>query len=176
MVQVYLPPAGRRRRWFAETERFAGQRRRKRFVKILVLNGPNMQLLGTREPDIYGSATYGDLVARLEAFGRSHGVDVVCHQSNHEGELLDRIAAAAGAFDGIVINPAALTHTSLALHDALKAVPVPAIEVHVSQVFSRGGVRSNLVTTPACRGMIAGLGLASYELAILALSSEFRDA
>lgn len=138
-------------------------------MKILILNGPNMQLLGTREPEIYGVTTYRDLVARLEAFARQLGCEVVCVQSNHEGELVDAIAGSAGVYDGIVINPAAYSHSSLAIHDALKAVAVPAIEVHISQVFSRERIRSQLVTAPACAGLIAGLGTAGYELAIQAL-------
>jgi len=128
-----------------------------------------MQLLGMREPEIYGSTTYDGLVSQLETCGTALGIEVVCMQSNHEGELVDMIAAARDVYDAIVINPAAYSHTSLAIHDALKAVALPAIEVHVSHVFSREDIRSRLVTAPACQGMIAGLGLAGYELAIRAL-------
>ncbi len=138
-------------------------------MKLLLLNGPNMQLLGSREPDIYGRTTYAELIARLHAFARRHDIELSCLQSNHEGELVDAIGAARDACDGIVINPAAFSHTSLAIHDALKAVDLPAIEVHVSQIFSREESRCRLTTAPACRGIIAGLGLAGYELAILAL-------
>ena len=138
-------------------------------MKILVLNGPNMQLLGLREPDIYGRTTYAELVQRLQTYGSQLDCQIDCVQSNHEGELVDAIAGAVGNYDGIVINPAAYSHTSLAIHDALKAVGIPAVEVHVSHVFSREEIRSRLVTAPACRGMIAGLGLDGYELAIRAL-------
>lgn len=138
-------------------------------MRILVLNGPNMQLLGTREPGIYGATTYSELVADLEEFGRRAGSEIVCLQSNHEGEIVDAICAAPGSYDAIVINPAALSHTSLAIHDALKSIDVPAVEVHISHVLCREEIRSRLVTAPACRGLIAGLGLAGYELAVRAL-------
>jgi 3-dehydroquinate dehydratase II len=144
-------------------------------MRILVLNGPNMQLLGVREPEIYGATTYSELVERLTAFGHRLDCEIVCLQSNHEGELVDAIAGAPGVYDGIVINPAAYSHSSLAIHDALKAVAVPAVEVHVSHVFSRESVRSQLVTAPACTGLIAGLGLAGYELAIEALKNHLSS-
>ncbi len=140
-------------------------------MKILVLNGPNMQLLGTREPEIYGSTTYAELVDRLVACGRELGVEVDCRQSNHEGELVEAIGTAPGRYQAIVINPAAYSHTSLAIHDALKAVALPAIEVHVSQVVAREQMRSRLLTAAACQGLIAGLGLAGYELALRALAA-----
>ncbi len=140
-------------------------------MKILVLNGPNMQLLGKREPEIYGSTTYGELVDRLQACGRELGLEVDCRQSNHEGELVELIGQAPGRYQAIVINPAAYSHTSLAIHDALKAVALPAIEVHVSQVVAREEIRSRLLTAAACQGLIAGLGLAGYELALRALAT-----
>ncbi|MDT8389352.1 MAG: type II 3-dehydroquinate dehydratase [Lentisphaeria bacterium] len=138
-------------------------------MKILVLNGPNMRMLGKREPDIYGSTTYAQLVDRLEELGDELGVEVNCVQSNHEGELVDVICDARGDYDGIVINPAAFSHTSLAIHDALKAAAVPAVEVHVSHMVSREDIRRRLVTAPACVGMIAGLGVSGYEYALRAL-------
>lgn len=138
-------------------------------MKILVLNGPNMRMLGKREPDIYGGVTYAQLVDRLEEFGEEFGAEVNCVQSNHEGELVDVICDAHGDYDGIVINPAAYSHTSLAIHDALKAAAVPAIEVHISHVFSRESIRRHFVTAPACVGLVAGLGVAGYEYAIRAL-------
>lgn len=143
-------------------------------MKILVLNGPNMRMLGKREPLIYGSTTYAQLVDRLEEFGEELGAEINCVQSNHEGELVDVICDARGNYDGIVINPAAYSHTSLAIHDALKAAAVPAIEVHVSHVFSRDDIRRHLVTAPACVGMIAGLGVTGYECAIRALIERLK--
>ena len=105
-------------------------------MKLLVINGPNLNLLGLREPDIYGKETYDDLVALVEQTCAEEGIEVTCFQSNHEGAIVDRIQAAYGVCDGIVINPAAYTHTSVAIPDALKAVSLPAVEVHISDVES----------------------------------------
>ncbi len=135
-------------------------------MKILIINGPNLNMLGIREPDIYGRKTYGDLVSEIEAAARDMCVAVKCFQSNHEGAIVDEIQAAYGAFDGIVINPAAYTHTSVAILDALKAVGLPAVEVHISDVDSREAFRKVSYVTAACRTKIAGQGFQGYVDAI----------
>ena len=135
-------------------------------MNILVINGPNLNMLGIREPQIYGSRTYGDLVAQIEEAARTLGVVVKCFQSNHEGAIVDEIQAAYGAFDGIVINPAAYTHTSVAILDALKAVGLPAVEVHISDVDAREEFRRISYVTGACQKKIAGRGFQGYVDAI----------
>ncbi len=135
-------------------------------MKILVVNGPNLNMLGIREPDIYGRKTYGDLVSEIEAAAREMGASVKCFQSNHEGAIVDEIQAAYGVFDGIVINPAAYTHTSVAILDALKAVGLPAVEVHISDVDSREAFRRISYVTAACLTKIAGRGFRGYVDAI----------
>ncbi len=141
-------------------------------MKILVLNGPNLQLLGKRETDIYGTTTLKDIENRLleitSAFNNS--ISLSFFQSNHEGELLDKIGEHfAIKYDGIIINPAAFTHTSIALLDALKAVNIPTIEVHISNIHKRENFRHHSVIAPACTGQICGLGVYGYELALKAL-------
>ena len=131
-------------------------------MNILVINGPNLNLLGIREPDIYGRKTYRDLVDLIEAEAASVGDAVKCFQSNHEGAIVDEIQAAYGAFDGIVINPAAYTHTSVAILDALKAVGLPAVEVHISDVDAREEFRRHSYVTAACIARIAGHGFQGY--------------
>ena len=111
-------------------------------MKILVMNGPNLNMLGIREPDIYGKSTYADLCEMIEVHAAEMGAEVEIYQSNYEGDLVTKIQEALGVFDGIVINPAAYTHTSVALLDALKAVAIPAVEVHISDVSKREGFRS----------------------------------
>jgi 3-dehydroquinate dehydratase-2 len=136
-------------------------------VKILVMHGPSLNLLGTREPAIYGTKTLAQINAILVAHGREHGVEITAWQSNHEGDLIDRIhAAAAEGYDAIVLNPGAYTHTSMAIADAIRAVPVPIIEVHLSNVFARGPERAKSVTAAACRGLVSGFGHESYLLGI----------
>lgn len=135
--------------------------------KFLILNGPNLNLLGSREPDVYGKTDYGVLCNRIEAFAKENGCEAVCLQSNHEGGLIDAIHDAQGKFDGIVINPGAYTHYSYAILDALKAVSVPAVEVHISNVHTRESFRHISVTAAGCVGQITGLGLFGYEAAIL---------
>lgn len=135
-------------------------------MRILVINGPNLNMLGIREPDIYGRKTYEDLVSEIEAAARDMDVMVKCFQSNHEGAIVDEIQAAYGAFDGIVINPAAYTHTSVAILDALKAVGLPAVEVHISDVDSREAFRKVSYVTAACLTKIAGRGFQGYADAI----------
>lgn len=138
-------------------------------MKILVLNGPNINLLGIREPDIYGQETFSDLLALLERTATEEKVEIEQYQSNHEGCLVDKIQQAWGKFDGIVINPAAYTHTSIAILDALKAVGIPAVEVHISDVASREAFRQISYAGMACVKTIKGHGIAGYREAILYL-------
>jgi 3-dehydroquinate dehydratase II len=146
-------------------------------MKILIINGPNMQLLGTREPGVYGETSYDGLIHRIKQTADELKVECCFLQSNHEGDIVDKIGSAMqDGVAGIVINPAAYTHTSIAIHDALKAVNLPAIEVHISNIHSRETFRNNSVTAPACIGIIAGLGLDSYEVALKALVKNITEA
>ena len=138
-------------------------------MKLLVLNGPNLNMLGIREPDIYGKETYPQLVKLVEDTCAELGVEVEVYQSNHEGDLVDKIQAAYGVFDGIVINPAAYTHTSVAILDALKAVAIPAVEVHLSDVDAREPFRHVSYAGLACFTRFTGLGFEGYRQAVLAL-------
>ena len=138
-------------------------------MKILVINGPNLNMLGIREPDVYGRKTFADLLALLEQVAREEAVEIEQYQSNHEGCLVDKIQEAYGKFDGIVINPAAYTHTSVAILDALKAVSIPAVEVHISDVDSREPFRQISYASLACIKTIKGLGFEGYRQAILYL-------
>ncbi len=141
-------------------------------MKILVINGPNLNLLGVREPDIYGRRTYGDLLALIRAFAAERGVEVAFVQSNHEGTIVDAIQGALGTADAIVINPAAYTHTSVAILDALKAVALPAVEVHISDVDAREPFRHVSYAGMACQKTIAGRGFEGYLDAIRFLLGE----
>ena len=138
-------------------------------MKFLIINGPNLNMLGIREPDIYGKETYPQLVKLVEDTCAELGVEVEVYQSNHEGDLVDKIQAAYGAKDAIVINPAAYTHTSVAILDALKAVNLPAVEVHISDVSQREDFRQVSYAGMACVQTYMGLGLAGYRKAILFL-------
>ena len=140
-------------------------------MKLLVINGPNLNLLGLREPDIYGRRTYADLVRLIEDTCAREEIEVECFQSNHEGAIVDKIQAAYGAFDGVVINPAAYTHTSVAILDALKAVALPAVEVHISDVDSREPFRQVSYAGMACLKTYKGLGFDGYVQAIRFLKS-----
>ena len=131
-------------------------------MKILVINGPNLNLLGIREPDIYGHEDYDTLVDMIEAHAEELGVEVGIFQSNHEGDIVDCIQDALGDFDAIVINPAAYTHTSVAIADAIKAVGIPAVEVHISDVDSREEFRKISYVRPVCAATISGHGFAGY--------------
>lgn len=143
-------------------------------MKILVVNGPNMNMLGVREPEIYGRATLADLEKMIRAHCAAAGADVEFFQSNHEGAIVDRIQEAYGNADGIVINPAAYTHTSVAIPDALRAVGIPAVEVHVSDIQSREDFRRHSYTREACVAQIAGRGLKGYLDAVDLLLNQNR--
>lgn len=139
-------------------------------MKILVINGPNLQLLGVRKPEVYGTVTLDDIRRGLEKSASALGVELSFFQSNHEGEIVDRIAQArTEGVNGIVINPAAYTHTSVAIRDALEAVSIPAIEVHLSNIHAREEFRRKSLTAAVCVGQISGLGPEGYELALRGL-------
>ena len=138
-------------------------------MRILVLNGPNINMLGIREPGIYGKNTYADLLALIERTAREENLEIEHYQSNHEGDLVDKIQAAYGKVDGIVINPAAYTHTSVAILDALKAVSIPTVEVHISDVDAREAFRQISYAGLACCKTIKGHGLDGYREAIVYL-------
>lgn len=138
-------------------------------MKILVINGPNINMLGLREPDIYGSQDYAALQKLVEDTCAAEKIDVELFQSNHEGAIVDKIQQAYGVFDGIVINPAAYTHTSVAILDALKAVALPAVEVHISDVSKRENFRQVSYAGMACVKTYMGLGLDGYRQAVLYL-------
>jgi len=131
-------------------------------MNILVINGPNLNMLGIREPEIYGKVTYADLCVMIREYAKNAGAEVDIYQSNHEGDLVDCIQGAYGKYDGIVINPAAYTHTSVALLDALKAVGIPAVEVHISDVAQREAFRQVSYVRYYCEKSIVGHGLNGY--------------
>lgn len=143
-------------------------------MKILVINGPNLNMLGIREPDIYGKRSFSDLLHMLSDWAKAYSVEIEQYQSNHEGVLVDKIQASYGNVDGIVINPAAYTHTSVAILDALKAVGIPAVEVHISDVDSREPFRQISFAGLACEKTIKGQGLDGYRQAIEYLVNKYR--
>jgi len=136
-------------------------------MKIQIINGPNLNLLGTREPDIYGNATFESFLEQLRA--RFPDIELLYYQSNVEGELINKMQQVGFSVDGIVLNAGAYTHTSIALHDCIKAISSPVIEVHISNVHQREAFRHHSMISAACRGVICGFGLDSYRLAIEAL-------
>ena len=142
-------------------------------MNILVINGPNINMLGIREPGIYGKQTFADLLALLEKTAQEENLHIGQFQSNHEGAIVDTIQAAYGKFDGIVINPAAYTHTSVAILDALKAVSIPAVEVHISDVDSREAFRQISYAGMYCEKTIKGHGLDGYRQAVLYLKAKY---
>ena len=145
-------------------------------MKLLVINGPNIQLLGRRDPRIYGNTTLPQLEEKLRETAKELGVECAFFQSNHEGSICDRIAeAAVDGTDGIVINPAAYTHTSVAVRDAIEGTGLPAVEVHISNIHKREDFRHKSLIAPVCIGQIAGLGTMGYELAMRALAGKVRN-
>lgn len=135
-------------------------------MKILVINGPNINMLGLREPEIYGRETYMDLVRKIQEYAENLKIEVEIFQSNHEGEIVDKIQEAYYYVQGIVINPAAYTHTSIAILDALKAVAIPAVEVHISNPLEREDFRKKSYTSIYCEKIIRGEGLKGYIMAL----------
>jgi 3-dehydroquinate dehydratase II len=139
-------------------------------MRILVIHGPNLNLLGRREPEVYGTQTLADIDGELEAAAKELGVEIDCFQSNHEGELIDRIQAAMGVCTGILINPGGFTHTSVALRDALVATSLPVLEVHLSNVFAREDFRQHSFISPIAIGVISGLGADGYRFGLESLA------
>lgn len=139
-------------------------------MKILVINGPNINLLGTREPEIYGSTTLGEIQNEILNYAKTfNNVDIEFFQSNHEGEIVEKIQGTLNVYNGILINPAAYTHTSVAIADAIKAVSIPAVEIHLSNINSREDFRKNSITASACVGQISGFGKNSYLAGLFCL-------
>lgn len=145
-------------------------------MKILVVNGPNLNLLGKREPDIYGSQTLTDILDAIRKKAQELGVEIDDFQSNEEGAIVTKIGEVDGIYDGIVINPAAYTHTSVAIGDAIKAIEAPCVEVHLSNIHSREEFRKNSMTAAACIGQVAGFGADSYLLALEGLVLHIKAA
>ncbi len=143
-------------------------------MKILILNGPNLNLLGRRQPEVYGTTTLADLEGRLRRVAEELSVEIDFRQSNHEGELVDWVQAAARDCAGILLNAAAYTHTSVALRDAIVAVDLPTVEVHVSNVHAREEFRRNSLIAPVCLGQVAGFGISGYEWALRGLVEHLR--
>jgi len=141
-------------------------------MQVLVLHGPNLNLLGTREPDVYGTETLIDINNDIQGYGQKNGVEVICFQSNHEGQLIDRIHQAdADGIHGIIVNPGGLTHTSVSLRDAIAAVTIPVVEVHLSNIQAREAFRQHSFITPVAVGQISGFGAEGYKLALQGLLS-----
>ncbi len=147
----------------------------KQIVQVLVLHGPNLNLLGTREPELYGHTTLADITARLETLAAELGVSLSHFQSNHEGALVDRVQQAAGDHAGVLVNPAAYTHTSIALRDALAATGLPFVEVHLSNVHAREEFRHHSLLADLAVGQVVGFGAASYSLGLRGLVAHLAD-
>ena len=145
-------------------------------MKILVINGPNINMLGIREPEIYGKQDYKALLSFIAMVAENEKIEIECFQSNHEGDIVDHIQSAIHNFDGIVINPAAYTHTSIAIADALKAVAIPAVEVHLSDISKREAFRQRSFVKPICLKTFAGLGFEGYRQAIIYLKKILLNA
>lgn len=138
-------------------------------MKMLILHGPNLNLLGTREPEVYGSMTLDDINEKMIALGKELGADVICKQSNHEGALIDALHDARTWASGVVFNPGGYTHTSVALRDAISAIQIPVIEVHLSNVYAREEFRHMSLISAVCKGKVTGFGWRSYELGLRGL-------
>jgi 3-dehydroquinate dehydratase-2 len=144
-------------------------------MKILILHGPNLNLLGTREPEIYGSMTLSDINVRLIEFGKDFGAELKCFQTNHEGGLIDTLHEAKAWADGVVLNPGGYTHTSIALRDAIIAIGIPVIEVHLSNVYAREEFRHTSMISAVCKGKVIGFGWRSYMLGLRGLVEILED-
>ncbi len=144
-------------------------------MKILILHGPNLNLLGAREPEIYGSMTLEDINAKLIELGKSLGAEVRCQQSNHEGALIDALQEARAWADGAVFNPGGYTHTSVALRDAISAIGIPVVEAHLSNVYAREEFRRVSMLSAVCKGKVVGFGWRSYALALRGLVEILGD-
>ncbi len=144
-------------------------------MKILILHGPNLNLLGTREPEIYGAVTLSDINAKLAALAAEHHAELVCKQSNHEGDLVDALHDARTWANGVVFNPGGYTHTSIALRDAIGAIGIPVVEVHLSNVYAREEFRHVSMVSAVCRGKVVGFGWRSYTLGLRALMEMLSD-
>ena len=144
-------------------------------MKILILHGPNLNLLGTREPEVYGSMTLDDINKKMAALGNELGAELTCLQSNHEGALIDALQDARMWAAGVVFNPGGYTHTSVALRDAISAIQIPVIEVHLSNVHAREEFRHTSLVSPVCKGKVSGFGWRSYELGLRGLIDIIRE-
>ncbi len=144
-------------------------------MKILILHGPNLNMLGTREPEIYGSMTLGDINNALMELGKEFGAELKCFQSNHEGALIDELQEAKTWADGVLFNPGGYTHTSVALRDTISAIGIPVVEVHLSNVYAREEFRHRSLISAVCKGKIVGLGWRSYTLALRALAEMLEE-
>lgn len=151
-------------------------RQRKTHMQILILNGPNLNLLGTREPAVYGTTTLADIEADATAYGQTIGLSVSCAQSNSEGVLVDHLHAARGIMSGVIINAGAYTHSSIALRDAISAIGLPVIELHLSNTHAREAFRHVSLIAPVCIGVIQGFGAAGYRLALDAMKGHLASA
>jgi 3-dehydroquinate dehydratase-2 len=143
-------------------------------MKILILHGPNLNLLGTREPDVYGSTTLSDINEKMIALGKELGAEIKCLQTNHEGALIDALHDARTWANGVVFNPGGYTHTSVALRDAISAIVIPVIEVHLSNVYAREEFRHTSLVSAVCKGKVSGFGWRSYELGLRGLIDIIR--
>ena len=144
-------------------------------MKILCVNGPNLNLLGTREPDKYGTVTLAQIEKNVKSKAQELGIEVDFYQNNIEGEIVNAIQAAKGVYDGIIINPAAYTHTSVAIRDAISAVMIPAVEIHLSNIHTREEFRHKSFTAPVCVGQITGFGSYGYILALFAIVDYLKN-